>query len=217
MKILLVDNYDSFVYNIVGLLQRSRDSFPDLEWEVVRNDRIPLDDVGKYDALILSPGPGIPEEAGCLLPLIRRYGGIVPILGVCLGFQAIGEVYGCRLLRLDAPRHGHRSVLQDVDAEDPVVGFCCRERGVNDCHDEEGAIISGEIGVVGRYHSWVIDEATLDSSSPLKVTSRDEDGNIMSIRHTRYPVFGLQFHPESIITTNGLRLLTNFLRLARNP
>ena len=197
MKILLIDNYDSFVYNIVGLLQRCRQEFPDLEWKVVRNDAVSPDDADGFDAIMLSPGPGVPSEAGLLLSLIRQCASTRPMLGVCLGCQAIAEAFGCRLRRLDMPRHGHSSILRDVDPEDSVVGFCSEERGV-----------------VGRYHSWVIDETSLRKDIPLIISSRDEDGNVMSIRHRFLPVFGLQFHPESIITDCGLRMIKNFLALS---
>ena len=193
MKILLIDNYDSFVYNIVGLLQRCRRDLPHLEWDVVKNDEISPCQTAAYDAIILSPGPGIPSEAGNLLHVINHCASTHPILGVCLGCQAIAESFGGSLRRLDAPRHGHSSTLLQVDPSDPIVGFC--GQSPTD---------------VGRYHSWVIDES---SFRELIITSRDEEGNIMSVRHRTLPVFGLQFHPESIITTDGLQMLRNFLSL----
>lgn len=196
MKILLIDNYDSFVYNIVGLLQRCRKDHPFLEWDVVKNDRITSYQAGLYDAIILSPGPGIPSEAGNLLQVIRHCIYTHPILGICLGCQAIAETFGSKLLHLDSPRHGHSSTLHDVDTFDPIIGFCS----------------NGE-ATVGRYHSWVIDESTLPKDNSLIVTSRDEDGNIMSFRHLTHPIFGLQFHPESIITRNGQQMLCNFLAI----
>ena len=194
MRILLVDNYDSFVFYIVGHLQRCRRDFPRLDWHIVKNDRVDPESVGDYDAVILSPGPGVPAEAGNLLKLIEKSAGRVPVLGICLGCQAIAEVFGARLLQLETPRHGHCSRLLSVDAYDPIVGF-----------------LSGAESRVGRYHSWVIDEASLGGEVPLRVTSRDEDGNIMSIRHESLPLFGLQFHPESIITAEGNRMIRNFL------
>ena len=197
MKILLIDNYDSFVYNIVGLLQECRRDFPELEWDVVRCDEVMLEDAAGCDGIILSPGPGLPSEAGNLMPLIRACAATHPILGICLGCQAIAEVFGAALRRIDPPRHGYSSELTDIDSEDPIVGLY-----------QEGS------GRVGRYHSWVIDEESMREGVPLKITSRDEDGNIMSVRHKDLPIFGVQFHPESIITCRGGRLLRNFCMLA---
>ena len=196
MKILLIDNYDSFVYNIVGLLQKCRLTFPDLEFDVIRNDRITLSDTARYDAIILSPGPGIPSEAGLLTAVIDHCKTTHPILGICLGCQAIAEQFGCLLRLLEKPRHGHCSTLCNVDEADPIVGFC-----------------NNEVAKVGRYHSWVIDEKSIPTDTPLVITSRDEDGNIMSVRHSTLPIFGLQFHPESIISNCGLRMLQNFLSI----
>lgn len=196
MKILLIDNYDSFVFNIVGLLRQCRREFPCLEWDVVKNDRVTLPEAEGYDGLILSPGPGLPAEAGRMPEVIKRCAGRIPILGVCLGCQAIAEAFGCGLRQLEAPRHGHPSPLHIEDPSDPLVGF-----------------LSGQRVTVGRYHSWVIDESTMTADTPLTVTSRDEDGLIMSISHRTHPLFGLQFHPESIITTHGPHLLLRFLRL----
>lgn len=195
MNILIIDNYDSFVYNIVGLLQRERAAggWDKLEWDVVRNDAIPFDSLDRYDAIILSPGPGVPHEAGALMRLVVEAAHI-PMLGICLGHQAIAQHYGARLCQLAHPRHGHPSVLTDIDSSDPLIGRC-------------GGV------TVGRYHSWTVDESSLPSC--LRVTSRDEDGHIMSMRHESLPTFGVQFHPESIITTCGRELLHNFIAYAR--
>lgn len=193
MDILIIDNYDSFVYNIVGLLRECRDvSGNVVNWSVVRNDEIPFASLDSYDALILSPGPGVPDEAGELTRLVEVAAGRVPMLGICLGHQAIAQHYGASLLQLPHPRHGHPSPLRDVDASDPVVGPC-----------------AGPDVTVGRYHSWTVDESTLPDL--LRVTSRDEEGHIMSLRHRSLPVYGLQFHPESIITTCGHTLLQSFI------
>lgn len=195
MNILIIDNYDSFVYNIVGLLQRERAAggWDKLEWDVVRNDAIPFDSLDRYDAIILSPGPGVPHEAGSLMRLVAEAAHI-PMLGICLGHQAIAQHYGARLCQLAHPRHGHPSVLTDIDSSDPLIGRCW---GVT----------------VGRYHSWTVDESSLPSC--LRVTSRDEEGHIMSMRHESLPTFGVQFHPESIITTCGRKLLHNFIAYVR--
>ena len=199
MKILLVDNYDSFVYNVVGLLEQCRATTPLLRWDVVRNDEVTPEMTAYYDAVILSPGPGIPTEAGRLAAVVAACIGSRPLLGICLGCQAIAEAFGLRLRQLEAPRHGHASNLRDVDAVDPVVGF-----------------LAGEESTVGRYHSWVIDDASFTPDTPLKVGARDEEGNVMSVYHPLLPVFGLQFHPESIITGQGLQMLRNFLAAAEN-
>lgn len=198
MKILLVDNYDSFVYNIVGLLRQCREEMDGIpEWDVVRNDRIPIGHMDGYDAIILSPGPGIPSEAGDMMRLIEQCAGSHPMLGVCLGCQAIAEYFGAGLCRLPLPRHGHRSRLEGIVAEDDLLGG-----------------MAGEEMLVGRYHSWVIDGNTIGEDSELMITSRDEEGNIMSVSHRRLPVYGVQFHPESINTPQGIRIVRRFLEIA---
>lgn len=189
MKLLLVDNRDSFVYNIVQILRESEFA-PD--FDVVCNDAIPFASVGAYDGLILSPGPGVPEEAGGLMELIGRCAGTHPVLGICLGHQAIVEHFGGRILNMPSPLHGHRTSLRITDPDDHVL------KGVPD-----GAY-------VGRYHSWTADASSLPPC--LKVTSFDEDGNVMSVRHTGLPIFGLQFHPESYISLDyGPRMVDNWL------
>ena len=203
MRVLVIDNHDSFVYNIVGLLRniRRRPDFYDLEWEVMLNDVVGLSDVAAYDAVILSPGPGIPSEAGAMMEILDMYAGVKPFFGVCLGFQAIAERFGARLDCLPSPRHGHLSRLCRIDPNDPVVGSLA----------ETGA-------GVGRYHSWVVDPQSLPSC--LVATSYDEDGNLMSLRHGDYPVAGTQFHPESFMSDCGERILSSFLEkyvIARVP
>lgn len=196
MRLLVIDNHDSFVYNIIGLLEKIRKDgmFPGLEWEVVANDVIDPATAGSYAAMILSPGPGIPREAGNLMELldIRRVG--FPVFGVCLGFQAIAEHYGASLVNMPCPLHGHMSYLKNVDRADPVVGM-----------------LAGSEACVGRYHSWVVEPSSLPSS--LMATSYDEEGNIMSLRHKSQPVFGTQFHPESIITNCGRKIMEAFIRI----
>ena len=237
MKILLIDNYDSFVYNIVGLIRRCRADFPNLEWTIVKND-CPLSELPKdFDAIILSPGPGIPAEAGNLLDIIRTHADTHPILGICLGCQAIAEVYGWRLRRLTAPRHGHASLLREIDPADPLIGFlsspplrrsspaepACGLQSASLATPAEplspvppacGCSQLPDPRTIGRYHSWVIDETPRIPNPHLQITSRDEDRNIMTIRDLTRPIFGLQFHPESIITTQGQTILRNFLRLS---
>lgn len=186
-RILVFDNYDSFTYNLVHLIEKISDAKVD----VFRNDQISLEEIGNYDKIILSPGPGIPQEAGLLLPLIEKYASTKSILGVCLGHQAIAEALGAKLYNLPSVFHG---VATDVNVEnDPGFLF-------------EGLPTHFKIG---RYHSWVVDEKTLPAG--LKVTARDEDGNIMAVQHTTFDVSGVQFHPESIMTEYGEELMRNFL------
>lgn len=199
MRILIIDNHDSFVHNISWLLEsvrRAGVSFG-LEWDIVSCDDIDSGAVPAYDAMILSPGPGIPSEAGNLKGITEEFAGCIPVLGICLGMQAIAEFYGASLRQLEFPRHGHKSILCGIDADDPVVGG-----------------LAGRSPAVGRYHSWVVEQSTLPDC--LAATSFDEDGNIMSLRHRELPVFGTQFHPESIITDCGIEIMTAFLRQVRN-
>lgn len=186
MKILVFDNYDSFTYNIVHAL-RELGCNPD----VVRNDQISLDEVEKYDKIIISPGPGIPEEAGILMPLLKRYAGKKPILGVCLGHQAIGQNFGAKLLNLPEVYHGIATPI-DVIAEDYIF------KGLPSKFD------------VGRYHSWVVDTENFPNDQ-LEVIARDENGMIMALRHKYYDIRGVQFHPESILTPQGMQIIANWL------
>lgn len=187
MKLLIFDNYDSFTYNIVHAV-RQLGYAP----EVYRNDCIALEDVGKYDKIIISPGPGIPSESGILPELLRAYTPVKPILGICLGEQAIGECFGARLLNLPQVYHGIRTPI-DIVADDYI--FAGLPRSIP----------------VGRYHSWVVDNADFPSEQ-LEVTARDAEGHIMALRHKRYDVRGVQFHPESILTPDGNRILDNWLK-----
>lgn len=186
MKILIIDNYDSFTYNIVDAL-RTLGTVPD----VVRNDRLDLDAIEDYDKIIISPGPGIPSEAGQLPQFLERYATRKPILGICLGHQALGEYFGGQLRNLSEVYHGVSSPV-DIVADDYMF---------------EG-IDSGT--QVGRYHSWVVDSEGLPES--LEVIATSADGAIMAMRHRDYDVRGLQFHPESIMTPQGARMLDNWLR-----
>ena len=184
-KILVIDNYDSFTYNLVHYLE-------DLNCEVTvyRNDEFELDEIAHFDKILLSPGPGIPDEAGLLKPVIAKYGATKSIFGVCLGQQAIGEVYGGTLSNLDKVYHGVATKVKTV---------------VNDEILFQGLENEFE---VGRYHSWVVD-ATLPES--LEATSFDENGQLMSLRHKTYDVRGVQFHPESVLTPNGKKMLENWV------
>lgn len=192
MKVLVLDNYDSFTYNLVHLVHQVAKAKVD----VVLNDRIDLDEVEDYDHIILSPGPGLPSEAGKMPALIRRYAASKTILGVCLGHQAIGEAFGARLLNLPTVFHGRASSLNNQ-------GEWSAQHSPN--------LFRGlpPVFPVARYHSWVISD--LDFPSSLEITARDEHGNIMAIAHRQYNVQGLQFHPESILTPHGMQMMRNWL------
>lgn len=186
MKILVIDNYDSFTYNLVHYLEDL-----DCEVTVYRNDEFAIDDIAHFDKILLSPGPGIPEEAGLLKAVIEKYGPTKSIFGVCLGQQAIGEVYGGTLSNLDKVYHGiATNVKTVVDDELLFQGL-------------------GNEFEVGRYHSWVVNT---DLPDVLEATSFDENGQIMSLRHKTYDVRGVQFHPESVLTPNGKRMLENWVK-----
>ena len=186
MKILVFDNYDSFTYNLVHLVEKITNQ----KVTVVRNDQITLEEVAEYDKIILSPGPGIPSEAGLLLPLIKQYAASKSILGVCLGHQAIGEAFGATLENLTTVYHG---VATPIKIDNTHYLF----NGLEDSVE------------VGRYHSWVI--ANKDLPNVLKVTATDENGLIMAIEHTSYDVCGVQFHPESVLTPSGETVIKNWL------
>ena len=186
-RILVFDNYDSFTYNLVHLVEKLLHQ----KVEVHRNDQLPLEKVKDFDKIILSPGPGIPSEAGLLLPLIREYAASKPILGVCLGHQAIGEAFGARLVNLSTVYHGVATPIR-------VLG--------------ENRLFEGipEIFEAGRYHSWVVSEEGFPAEE-LEITAKDEKGYIMGLQHTRFDVQGVQFHPESVLTPEGERIMRNWL------
>jgi anthranilate synthase component 2 len=192
---LVFDNYDSFTYNLVHLVEKLLKQ----KVEVFRNDRIPLEKVKEYDKIILSPGPGIPSEAGLLLPLIKEYAASKPILGVCLGHQAIGEAFGGQLVNLSTVYHGVATPVRVLKGGDGWRG------GGND-------VFAGlpETLEVGRYHSWVVSEKGWPDE--LEVTARDEKDFIMGLRHKRFDVQGVQFHPESVLTPMGEKILANWLK-----
>ena len=193
-RILVFDNYDSFTYNLVHLVEKILHQ----KTEVFRNDEIPLDQVAEFDKIILSPGPGIPDEAGLLLPLIKQYASTKPILGVCLGHQAIGQAFGGKLLNLDTVYHG---LATKIFLEKGLAESAHQ----NDWY--QGLPTEPE---VGRYHSWVVDTDGFPPS--LEITSKDENGYIMSLRHRTYDVQGVQFHPESILTPSGEQMMRNWLQ-----
>jgi anthranilate synthase component 2 len=184
-KVLVIDNYDSFTYNLVHYLE-------DLNCEVtvVRNDKLDLEDVKPFNKIVLSPGPGIPDEAGLLKAIIKEYASTKSILGVCLGQQAIGEVFGGSLINLEEVYHGvAKNVTITVDDESLFKGL---EKEIE----------------VGRYHSWVVNPNLPDC---LEATSFDANGQVMSLRHREYDVKGVQFHPESVLTPNGKQILENWI------
>ena len=178
MKILVIDNYDSFVYNLVHIIK-------ELGYgkglEVFRNDKISLEDVAKYDKILLSPGPGIPSEAGIMMDLIKMYGATKSIFGVCLGHQAIGEAFGGTLSNMDVVLHGF-GMTTTITKDDYFF------------KDVPKSFTSA------RYHSWVVDKESITENVPLEITAMSEDDRIMAIRHTQYDVRGVQFHPESVLT-----------------
>lgn len=187
MKILIFDNYDSFTYNLRHLIRAQ--GYSDID--VIRNDKIDLNDVERYDKIILSPGPGVPEEAGDLLPLINRYAPTKSILGVCLGHQAIGVSFSAKLENTPMVHHGVKTPIEIVD---------------ND-------YIFNELPVeieVGRYHSWIVSGENFPSD--LEITAVDKSGAIMALRHKLFDVHGVQFHPESVLTPLGEKIIKNFLR-----
>ncbi len=185
---MMIDNYDSFVYNIVHILKELG-----AEVDVVKNDQITLEEVGKYDRIVLSPGPGIPSEAGVILDVIKRYAPTKSILGVCLGHQAIGEAFGGELVNLTKVYHGVESEISRV-ANDPIF------EGIEDQF------------IVGRYHSWVVAGESMPEE--LEITAIDgESGQVMALRHRTYNVRGVQFHPESVLTPEGKKMINNWLQL----
>ncbi len=187
VRLAIIDNYDSFTYNLAHMVRGLG-----AEVTVLRNDQFQLPQLACFDKIILSPGPGIPSEAGLLLDVIRSYAGRKPMLGVCLGHQAIGEVYGARLENLSEVFHGVATPCHVV-ADDPLFSGLPREL------------------TVGRYHSWVVASDGLPSC--LQVLARSDEGQIMALRHRQLPVWGIQFHPESVLTPEGSRIIENFVKL----
>ncbi|SMO40747.1 anthranilate synthase component II [Solitalea koreensis] len=187
MKLLILDNYDSFTYNLVHLVGEIGIG----ELDVFRNDKISLEDVKNYDKIILSPGPGLPDEAGIMPELIKRYAPTKSILGVCLGHQAIGEAFGATLFNLSRVLHGVASPINIVDKNELL--FQDVPQHVK----------------IGHYHSWAISNENLPAV--LKVTALSDDGTIMAMRHSEYDVRGVQFHPESVLTESGKQMLSNWL------
>ena len=187
MKIVIIDNYDSFTYNLSHLVKELG-----AEVTVLRNDQFQLEELEQFNKIILSPGPGIPNEAGLLLDVIRTYAGKKPILGVCLGHQAIGEAFGGQLENLSDVFHGVATPCHII-ADDPIFS------GIN--HDI----------TIGRYHSWVVSRQGLPDC--LEVTAESDEGQIMALRHKTMNIRGIQFHPESVLTPDGKKMLQNWMFL----
>ena len=191
MKILIFDNYDSFTYNLVHVVEKIIHGKVD----VYRNDKIALEKINDYDKIILSPGPGLPNESGLLLPLIREYASSKSILGVCLGHQAIGEVFGGSLINLSTVYHG---VATNIEIKQE------RTFSKNDVFNN----LPGEMEV-GRYHSWIVSKENFPAE--LEITAEDAKGYIMALRHKTFDVQGVQFHPESVLTPLGEKMMLNWL------
>lgn len=187
MKILVIDNYDSFTYNLVHYIENLTSS----PITVVRNDQISLEEINQYDKILLSPGPGVPEEAGICIELIRKYAATKSILGVCLGHQSIAEAFGGSLINLDKVYHGVSSTINILASNDRIYKEIPKKLEV------------------GRYHSWVVSNEGLPDC--LEITAEDDHGLIMGLSHKEYDVKGVQYHPESVLTENGLKLIENWL------
>ena len=186
MKILVLDNYDSFTYNLVHALKK----FEGVKVTVIRNDEVMDDEPGLFDKIVFSPGPGIPEEAGKMLAVIRNYAGKRPMLGVCLGHQAIGEAFGGKLQNMNKVLHGIATPIHVT-----ATSYLFKDMP--------------ETFEAGRYHSWIVEKEALPSV--LEVTALDAEGRIMSMQHRKFDIQGVQFHPESILTPMGEKILENWI------
>lgn len=187
MKLLVLDNYDSFTYNLVHLIEK----VSEIPFDVIRNDKLSVEDVAGYDKILLSPGPGLPKDAGIMPELLNTYKANKSIMGVCLGLQAIGETYGATLKNLDTVFHGLATPINIV-AKDVLFDNC------------------PQTFTVGRYHSWVVNQHQLPAD--LTITAVDEQGNIMALKHNTHDVRGVQFHPESILSEYGETIIRNWLK-----
>ena len=187
MKIVIIDNYDSFTYNLAHLVKELG-----AEVTVFRNDQFQLSELDRFDKIILSPGPGIPSEAGLLMDVIKKYAGRKPMLGVCLGHQAIGEAFGAKLTNLSEVYHG--------------VATPCTQFGNDPLFEGLPKRIE-----IGRYHSWVVDKSGFPDC--LDITAVSDDGQIMGLKHKNYDIRGIQFHPESVLTPDGKKMIQNWLEL----
>ncbi|MBT8229618.1 MAG: aminodeoxychorismate/anthranilate synthase component II [Bacteroidia bacterium] len=188
-KIVIIDNYDSFTYNLLQLVEEVNHSEP----VIMKNDLLDSDVLDNCDYLMISPGPGLPDQSGKLMACLKKYYSEKKILGICLGMQAIAELFGCKLRQLDRVFHGIETNIISVNGGSPLF------RGIQDGFK------------AGRYHSWVVEEN--QQNPELIFDSTDSDGEVMSLRHWHYPVFGVQFHPESFMTPDGEKIIRNFLNL----
>ena len=204
-KILVFDNYDSFTYNLVHLVEKIIHEKVD----VYRNDQIALEKVKEFDKIILSPGPGIPEEAGLLLPLIKEYASSKSILGVCLGHQAIGQAFGGKLINLSSVFHGVATPVKVVKLQTSNVKDDDVSRFIAHVSRDLFENLPNELKV-GRYHSWVVSKENFPGE--LEITAEDENGMIMALQHKTYDVQGVQFHPESVLTPKGEDIMRNWLK-----
>jgi anthranilate synthase component 2 len=191
MKVLVIDNYDSFTYNLVYCLRQEK-----VEVDVFRNDKISAEECESYDRILLSPGPGIPKDAGNLPSIIGHNAGKVPMLGICLGHQAIGEFLGCELNNMDKVYHGVQTAISKTKNESPLF------HGMPDSF--EG----------GRYHSWEVAKQTVNGN--VEIIAEDVQGAIMGIQNRKQGLYGIQFHPESVLTPEGPQIIRNFLKLERS-
>jgi anthranilate synthase component 2 len=198
MRVLVFDNYDSFTYNLVHLIQKVADA----QIDVFRNDEIPLEKVKDYDKILLSPGPGIPSEAGLLLPLVREYASTKSILGICLGHQAIGEAFNGKIINIPNVFHGVATPVSIHSDDGNTLPVYASRKGLFKSLPQSFP--------AGRYHSWVISEE--DFPEDLQVTARDASGLIMAVEHKNFDVQGLQFHPESVLTPDGETILKNWFK-----
>lgn len=185
MKVVIIDNYDSFTYNIVEALRQL-----DMEPMVIRNDKFEIEDIAEYDKIILSPGPGIPSEAGKLMQVLATYANKKSILGICLGHQAISEHFGAKLINMNKVKHGISTPINVIEED-----YIFKSLPI--------------MFMAGRYHSWIVDKEYLPKE--LIITAVDSDNNIMAIKHSKYDIHGVQFHPESIMTSEGIKILSNFI------
>jgi anthranilate synthase component 2 len=202
MKILVFDNYDSFTYNLVHLVEKITHG----KVTVFRNDELPMEKAREFDKIILSPGPGIPTEAGMLLPLIKEYASSKSILGVCLGHQAIAEAFGGTLTNLSTVYHGVATPITFANGESSAANSHLTS------HPSRTTLFDGlpDTIEVGRYHSWVVNEK--DFPTELKITARDANNYIMALQHKTFDVQGVQFHPESVLTPDGEKIIANWLK-----
>ncbi len=189
MQVVLIDNYDSFTHILAQYVQEQEG----VTLSIIKNDTFQLEDLATYDGILISPGPGIPDTAGLIKAVITHYSGKKPILGVCLGLQAIYESFGGQLANLSQVQHGVSSQVEIIDDADPIF------KGINSPFQS------------GRYHSWICDRTVVPDQ--LIVTAQDQAGRIMACRHKTHPTYGVQFHPESILTPEGKKMIKNFVAL----